>query len=82
MLNVPASLPLLRPVVQFVASTRGTKDLQLLLKHLFISQDAVNLIFRCLVDLLTLLLKRKGAVRTLPTPILHAVRGQGDLMKV
>lgn len=52
MLNVPASLSLLRPVVQFVTSTRGTKDLQLLLKHLFISQDAVNLIFRCLVDLL------------------------------
>lgn len=50
MLNVPASHSLLRPVVQFGKSTRGTKDLQLLLKHLFISQDAVNLIFRCLLD--------------------------------
>lgn len=52
MLSVPPSLSLLRPVVQFGTSTRGTKDLQLLLKHLFISQDAMNLIFRCLVDLL------------------------------
>lgn len=52
MLNVPPSLSLLRPAVQFGTSTRGTKDLQLSLKHLFISQDAINLIFRCLVDLL------------------------------
>lgn len=52
MLNVPAPFSLLRPVAQFVTSTRGTKDMQLLLKCLFISQDTVSLIFRCLVDLL------------------------------
>lgn len=52
MLNVPASLSLLRTMVQFVTSTRGTKDLPLLLKHLFMSQDAENLIFGYLVDFL------------------------------